>query len=119
MTDENKDNRFSSKISSAIDKLQFFSFNSIKHDKYKERLKTSFISVLLYILLIYGYYHFHTSESMSRVSLACLITGIIAIIYNVIKSALSLRDEKYKVLNIIAIVLQSLFLILFVYLMFS
>lgn len=79
--------------------------------KYKERLKTAYISILLYFGMLYLAYQSYVSKPQE--SLAFLIAGIIVCIYNIIKAVMSIKDYEYPTQNKIIIIINSLFILIF------
>lgn len=103
------------KAEKLIDKINEKGMEISKTNRYKERLKTSFISVFLYFVLIYV----ARSDSILPVKMpepAFYIAGVIIVFYNIVKSILSMRDHKYIKANVIALILQVISLVMFIYL---
>lgn len=104
-----------SKIEKVMGKMENHLNNISDHNKYKERIKTSYISMFLYLILIAIYFNY---EKQQTFSLALLLSGGCICIYNIIKSILSIKDKKSIKHNKILIVLQGLFILLFIWIFF-
>lgn len=111
----NKTKKEPSRIEKAMNKMENHLNNISDHNKYKERIKTSYISMLLYFILI-GIYQNYQGKPTFSISL--IISGILICIYNIIKSVLSIRDKQKVKHNKILIFLQSLFILFFISLFF-
>lgn len=111
----NKTKKEPSRIEKAMNKMENHLNNISDHNKYKERIKTSYISILLYFILL-GIYE-NTKEN-PNLTIAMIISGISICIYNIVKSILSIRDKQKVKHNKILIFLQSLFILFFISLFF-
>lgn len=91
-------------------------------NKYKERIKTSYLSLLGYFALIAVFAtlreEFMKLEAPNvnalPIMLALPLAGICIAIYNIVKSSLSIKDKESKIHNIVLIVLHSIFILFFI-----
>lgn len=96
-------------------KLQGWANNIGIREKYKERIKTSYISIFAYFLLIYFFEQMHSMEPVNISTLiSILLAGICIAIFNIVKHILSIKDNERKTHNIILLVVQSIFLLFFI-----
>ena len=96
-------------------KLQGWANNIGVREKYKERIKTSYISILGYFFLIYLFEQMRSTEPINISNLmSVLLAGICVAIFNIIKHILSIKDNERKTHNIILLVIQSIFLLFFI-----
>lgn len=96
-------------------KLQGWANNVGIREKYKERIKTSWISILGYFFLLYYFEQIHTINPNNIATLtAILLSGICISIFNIVKHVLSIKDNERKVHNIILLIIQSFFLLFFI-----
>ena len=96
-------------------KLQGWANNICFREKYKERIKTSYISILGYFFLIYLFEQMHSMEPINIPNLmSILLAGICISIFNIIKHILSIKDNEKKIHNIILLVIQAIFLLFFI-----
>ena len=96
-------------------KLQGWASNIGIREKYKERTKTSYFSILCYFFLIYLFEQMHSMEPINIPNLmSILLAGICISIFNIIKHILSIKDNEKKIHNIILLVIQAIFLLFFI-----
>lgn len=79
--------------------------------KYKERLRTAYISIVLYFGMLYLAYKWYLSNPEMAFSL--LMAGIIIAIYNIVKAVMSIRDNEYSTQNKFLIIINALFIFIF------
>ena len=86
-------------------------------DKYIERIKTGYITIFVYLILFYIFDNLKSNiESDPNniiFAISILFCGIVFCIFNIVKSILSLKDKKYKINNIILIVIHVFFILIF------
>lgn len=96
-------------------KLQGWASNIGIREKYKERIKTSYISIFAYLFLLYVFEKLTSTEPANIANIiAILIAGICVAIFNIIKHILSIKDNERKTHNIVLLVIQSIFLLFFI-----
>lgn len=110
-----KKNNSTNTLNKITNKLQSLSENIGITNKHKERIKTSYISLLAYIFLLYYFAQLHAMENVKITTLATvLLAGICIAIFNIVKHILSIKDHEKTIHNIILLVLQSIFMLFFI-----
>lgn len=105
------------KLNSIMNSLEAKANSIGVRDKYKERIKTSYLSIVLYFVLIMIFYNKINIMSISDIDMikpGISISGVIICIYNIVKSIMSIKDDKSKTANKVLIGIHILFIIVFI-----
>ncbi len=89
-----------------VTKLEKISQNIGVHNKYSERIKTSYICLFMYFFIWSLVMKLVTTDPTTSIGL--LATGTIACGFNIVKACLSIHDNEKVKHNVVIIIIHSL-----------